>query len=107
MNRGRSQSWTRAGLLTHALVVLLGATMIATPQAMSWFCSWGNTSVATTIMPEVEEDVVEESARIADDDSESLFDQSGPGRSLHPSPADDAALPSRHAQVNVPPPKAC
>jgi hypothetical protein len=107
MNRGRERRWTRTSLLTHAAAVLLATVLIATPQAMSWFCSWDGVGVGAQAMPEVEEDVKEESARIAEEVSESRLAASDSEKSSHPSPSDDAALPSRHAQVAVPPPEAC
>lgn len=94
-------------MIAAALALLLGSSLIATPQTLSWLCAWDCIGLGMQIMPPVEEEVEVESARIVERGALSLHVPARPLVAERPHPSDDAALPGSLAQVAVPPPEAC
>lgn len=93
--------------LAAALALVLGASLIATPQALSWLCPWSCAGIGVQAMPQNEEEVKEESARLTERGVELLPAPIGHEAMVLPRPTDDAALPTRYAQVAERPPEAC
>lgn len=95
------------GLIAGALAFLLGSSLVATPQTLSWLCAWDCLGLGMQIMPPVEEEVEVESARIVERGAPYLPASPSPLVVEPPHPSDDVALLGGLARVAVPPPEAC
>lgn len=95
------------GLIAAALALLLGSSLVATPQTLSWLCAWDCLGLGMQIMPPVEEEVEVETGRIAERVSASLPEPASLLVFERPHPSDDTGLPGSLARVAVPPPEAC